>query len=37
LEGVRLDWEPDVSLEDGLDQAVEWYLQNREFAQALVI
>jgi len=32
-----LDWEPKVSLDDGLDQAVEWYLQNREFAQALVI
>lgn len=32
-----LDWKPEVSLEDGLDQAVEWYLQNREFAQALVI
>ncbi len=32
-----LGWEPEVSLEDGLDQAVEWYLQNREFAQVLVI
>ncbi len=32
-----LDWQPQVNLEDGLDQAVEWYLQNREFAQALVI
>jgi len=32
-----LGWAPEVSLEDGLDQAVEWYIQNREFAQALVI
>lgn len=32
-----LGWKPEVDLEDGLDQAVEWYLQNREFAQALVI
>ncbi len=32
-----LGWKPGVSLDDGLDQAVEWYLQNREFAQALVI
>lgn len=32
-----LDWKPEVDLEDGLDKAVEWYLQNREFAQALVI
>jgi len=32
-----LGWKPEVSLDDGLDRAVEWYLQNREFAQALVI
>jgi len=32
-----LGWQPEVSLEEGLDQAVEWYLQNREFAQGLVI
>jgi nucleoside-diphosphate-sugar epimerase len=32
-----LDWEPSVDLEEGLDQAVNWYLENREFAQALTI
>jgi len=32
-----LDWEPSVDLEEGLDQAVEWYLENRDFARALTI
>jgi nucleoside-diphosphate-sugar epimerase len=27
-----LDWKPQISLEQGLDQAVEWYLQEREWA-----
>lgn len=32
-----LDWEPSVDLEEGLDQAVNWYLENRDFARALTI
>lgn len=32
-----LDWEPSVDLEEGLDQAVGWYLENREFARALTM
>lgn len=35
--GRLLDWAPEVSLDEGLDRAVEWYLENREFARALVI
>lgn len=32
-----LNWQPTISLDEGLDQAVEWYFQHREFAQSLVI
>jgi UDP-glucuronate 4-epimerase len=32
-----LDWEPKVSLADGLRNTVDWYVQNREWAQGLVI
>ncbi len=30
-----LDWEPQISLEDGLRRTVEWYMANREFAKSL--
>ena len=30
-----LDWEPQISLEEGLDRSVEWYQQNRELACSL--
>ena len=29
-----LDWEPSVSLEEGLDRTIEWYRQNRNRAEA---
>jgi nucleoside-diphosphate-sugar epimerase len=32
-----LDWEPTVSLEEGLDRTIKWYRENRELAQALHI
>ncbi|MFT5465695.1 MAG: UDP-glucuronate 4-epimerase [Verrucomicrobiales bacterium] len=30
-----IDWEPQISLEDGLDLSVEWYRQNQEMACSL--
>jgi nucleoside-diphosphate-sugar epimerase len=30
-----LDWKPQVSLEDGIASAVDWYLANRELAMNL--
>ena len=32
-----IGWEPTVSLEEGLDQTVAWYRENKEMADALVI
>lgn len=32
-----LGWEPGVSLEEGLRQAAEWYLENREWAREIVL
>jgi UDP-glucuronate 4-epimerase len=32
-----LDWEPGVTLADGLKRTVEWYVRNRGFAKSLVI
>jgi UDP-glucuronate 4-epimerase len=33
--GELLGWEPVISLEDGIDKTIQWYLQNREWAQDL--
>jgi UDP-glucuronate 4-epimerase len=30
-----IDWEPQISLEEGLDLSVEWYRQNQEMACSL--
>lgn len=30
-----LDWEPTVSLEQGIKKTVEWYMENREFVDSL--
>jgi len=32
-----IGWEPETSLEEGLDKTIAWYRDNRELAQALVI
>ncbi|HEY1064495.1 MAG TPA: NAD-dependent epimerase/dehydratase family protein, partial [Pirellulales bacterium] len=29
------DWSPEVSIEDGLDRTVEWYLDHRDFASQI--
>ena len=34
--GSLLDWKPQVSLEDGVASAVEWYLANRDWAKDLL-
>ena len=30
-----LDWEPKVSLEEGLKHSVDWYLENREWLKEI--
>ncbi|HAR94993.1 MAG TPA: nucleotide sugar epimerase [Deltaproteobacteria bacterium] len=32
-----LDWEPKVSLEEGLDNTIQWFKQNRDFVRKLEI
>ena len=32
-----LGWRPLVSLEDGLERAVEWYKANREWAKDIIL
>jgi len=32
-----LDWEPQVSLDDGLSACVNWYLENLEFSRSIVL
>lgn len=32
-----LGWEPEISLEDGLDQTIAWYRENRDLARSLDI
>lgn len=32
-----LGWKPTIELEEGLDQTIAWYRENKELAQALVI
>ena len=32
-----LDWEPQVHLDAGLSKAVDWYLDNREWAQKVLL
>lgn len=32
-----LGWEPETSLEDGLDKTIAWYRENRDLARSLVI
>ena len=34
--GRLLDWRPDTSLEQGIDGAVEWYLEHREWAKDII-
>jgi nucleoside-diphosphate-sugar epimerase len=34
--GSILDWKPEMSLEDGVASAVDWYLENREWAKDLL-
>jgi UDP-glucuronate 4-epimerase len=31
----KLKWRPKISIEDGLKQTVQWYLDNREFLNSL--
>jgi UDP-glucuronate 4-epimerase len=31
----KLNWRPKISIEDGLKQTVQWYLDNREFLNSL--
>jgi UDP-glucuronate 4-epimerase len=32
-----LNWEPKVSLEEGLENSVSWYMQNREFLKNIQV
>lgn len=32
-----LDWEPQISIEEGLRRSVEWYLANREWAKEIAL
>lgn len=32
-----LDWEPTIELDEGLEKTIEWYQENKDLAQALVI
>ena len=32
-----LGWEPEITLEEGLDRTISWYRENRDLARALVI
>ena len=34
---AMLDWEPEVSLEEGLDRTIAWYRENRDLARSLNI
>lgn len=35
--GELLDWKPQVSLEEGLDESVEWYQTNKPWSQKIVL
>jgi nucleoside-diphosphate-sugar epimerase len=32
-----LDWEPEISLSEGLEKTVNWYVQNKEWTKDIVI